>query len=72
MTWDCRDDSGSLENPRHELREYLIHLKATGILTAKQACLIAHVSSRAGANGIADLGYSPGRQTGKYSDHWDR
>ena len=52
--------------------EYLDQLKTQGTLSAKQACLIAYWTSRAGAVGLQDIAYPPNRPSGKYSALWDR
>ena len=41
-------------------------------LSAKQASLMAHWASGAGAQGVEKLAYPPGRQSGQYSAHWDQ
>ena len=51
------------------LRELMISLLATGILKAKPLCILAHACTEAGAVGVADLGYPPGRSTGNYNKH---
>ena len=67
------DDISALsqEECGKELAEFLMFLKGSGTLSAKQASLLAYWSDRAGACGVGHLAYPPNRQTGKYSQHWD-
>ena len=71
---------GDFEVPHEELSaedcgrtcaNYLIQLKDSGILRANHVCIIAYWASRAGAKMMEELSYPPGRQTGKYSRHYD-
>ena len=56
-----------------EFADNLIYLKQTGRISARSACILAHYASKAGATGLAgDLGLPPGRQSGAYSQHFDR
>ena len=56
------------------LADLLITLKQSGVITAKQACVIAHWSSQAGSLGLVrQLAYRPDDQSsGHYSRHFDR
>ena len=52
--------------------ELLVQYKDKGYMRAKQACILAYWATRAGAIGDAKLlAYPPGRQSGKYSTHYD-
>ena len=72
---------GDFEVPHEELSaedcgrtcaNYLIQLKDSGILRANHVCIIAYWASRAGAKMMEELSYPPGRQTGKYSRHYNK
>lgn len=56
------------------LADYLISLKNKGTIRATHTCLIAYWAQHAGIddNCIKTLAFPPGRQSGKYSDHFDR
>ena len=49
----------------------MIDLKIQGALTAKQACVIAWWCQKAGAVGEFRIACAPGKQSGKYSRHFD-
>ena len=53
-----------------QLYQMLDALKGSA-LSAKQASLLAHWATGAGAQGVEDLACRPGQQTGKSSRHWD-
>ena len=56
-----------------EFVNLLIDYKMKGILSAKQACLLAYWSGRGGCCGdTSKVGLAPGKQSGKYSAHFDR
>ena len=55
-----------------ELGDFIIELKQRGTLSAKQACVLAFWAHKAGAIGIvAKLAYSPDKQSGRFSRHFD-
>lgn len=55
-----------------ELFEMLFRLKATNVLSAKQACVLAFWAHRAGACGpVRCLALAPDRQSGKFSRRFD-
>ena len=55
------------------LRNYLCELKDSAtIMRANHACLIAYWAMKAGALGVSDLALGPGKQSGKYSQRFDR
>eukprot|EP00969_Alexandrium_andersonii_P241147 10646607-Alexandrium_andersonii.AAC.1 len=50
----------------------LVNLKQSGVLSAKQSCILAFWAHRAGASGVKDLAHRPGlSHTGHYSRHFD-
>ena len=59
------------EEAGDELNHFLIQLKHQGLLSAKQACMLAWWAQRAGAQGDLFISYPPGRQSGQYSPHFD-
>ena len=66
-------DKVSADDAGKYLVEFIIDLKQQGILSAKRACLICFWAMKAGACGaVADLARPPGKQSGKYSLHFDR
>ena len=74
--WDGTDKPPNLENITQdeagdELFLFLVELKIQGKLSAHQCCLLAWFADKAGAKGVAKLGYPPNRQSGKYSRHFD-
>ena len=77
---DCAQSSADEADPyaldptdsSAELYEYLVDLKHGGVLSAKQACVIAWWASRAGAGGMtAELAKHPTTQSGHFSRHFD-
>ena len=62
----------SQEDAGEEFACLLIALKQEGVLSAKQACLLAFFASKAGAVGRAsDIGFKPDSASGHYSRHFD-
>ena len=56
-----------------ELGSYIIDLKLTGKLTAKDACTLSWWIHKCGVEGVvAELGMQPGRSSGNYAKHFDR
>ena len=51
----------------------LTHLKMAGVLSAKQACVLAFWAAKAGAIGeVSGLGVRPDQESGEYSKRYDR
>lgn len=75
--WETEDDvdwdSLPEEVAEEELMNYIVSLKLANTLSAKQACLLAFLASRAGAKGeVQKLGLHPGAGSGKYSARFDK
>jgi len=65
-------DAISQEDAGIQLADFLIQLKRKGVLSAQNATILAFWAAKAGAVGFVNqLGTKPGRQSGKYSKHFD-
>ena len=51
------------------LRDMLIAMYCSGSLDAKSLCSLCYWATRAGCEGVDDLGVRPGVSTGNYSKH---
>ena len=71
---DSEDDHEvSMEDASEYFFDYLVQLKMTGILNAKQVCSISHWAKLAGLQGKgAELALSPGVKGGNFSRKFDR
>lgn len=65
-------DNISSDVAESEFYSLLVELKLTGVLTAKQCCIIAFWATKAGARGDANrLSVKPSAQSGKFSHRFD-
>lgn len=75
-TWDdsaSENEEVSAEEAGERLADLLVRLRTGGVLSAKQACLIAHWAAGAGAAGpCRDFAVPPGQQSGQYARKMDR
>ena len=65
--WEGAQEQDSFAKGAEILADYIIQLKAEKVLSAKQACLLAHWASKAGVAGfVNELALEPkdGRQSG--------
>ena len=66
------DNDVTSELAAEELGAMLIHMKMSGVFSARQCCIICFWASRAGVNGVvSDLAMPPNRDSGKYSEQFD-
>jgi hypothetical protein len=76
-SWEAPQESNVDANDQAkagmELAELLVQLRCEGRLTSKDACLISHWASEAGAQGpVKELALGPGRPSGHYQRHLDK
>ena len=70
---DFEYNAVSAELAGEELVEMLLHLKISGVLSAKSCCELAWWAHRAGAVGpVPELGTKPWQRTGESNRHLDK
>ena len=70
---DFQYASVTADEAGQELFSYLVLLKLSGVLSAKQACVLAFWAHKSGATGgVKDLALAPDTQSGKFSRRFDR
>jgi len=66
------DEACTSEDAAEELLRYLCDLKRQGVLRAKHVCIISYWATKAGCPApLNKMAKEPGKQTGKYSAHFD-